>query len=142
MSKAIKSLSLLLLLLFLFQGCNGKEPEAKAGVKADDQVDVQSDTPRLPSDPEVTPPKKKTHVDPNYPLDEKKAGVDGVVVLEIVVDQKGDVTETDIIRSSGNGNLDDAAVEAVKQWKYEPGVMEGKPVPVKMVIKVRFELGE
>jgi len=62
-----------------------------------------------------------------------------VVVLSIVVDQAGHTRDIRVARSVGLG-LDEKAIEAVKKWKFEPGVQEGHPVAVGVNVEVNFKL--
>lgn len=71
-----------------------------------------------------------------YPEEARAAGVSGMVVVEIVVDAQGDVRSARVLRSIPQ--LDEAAVGAVKQWKFVPTVQEGVAVPVVMTVTVNF----
>jgi protein TonB len=77
-------------------------------------------------------------VPPVYPILAARARIQGVVILQITVDEKGDVTDVRVLR--GSPLLDDAAVAAVRQWKYAPTVLDGQPVPVIATVTVNFEL--
>ena len=89
---------------------------------------------------EVKPPKLVKEVRPVYPKEAAKAGVEGIVILEAKADEKGDVVETRVLRSIPL--LDQAAIDAIKQWKYEPMVIDGKPRKVIFTVTVRFNLDE
>ncbi len=77
-------------------------------------------------------------VEPVYPELALKARVQGRVILVINMDEQGNVTETKV--KHGHPLLDDAAVAAVKQWKYSPTLLNGKPVPVIATVTVDFNL--
>jgi TonB family protein len=77
-------------------------------------------------------------VAPIYPELAKRARVSGRVVLQIAVNETGDVTDTNVM--SGHPLLNDAAVTAVKQWKYSPTLLNGRPVPVIATVTVVFML--
>jgi protein TonB len=87
----------------------------------------------------VSQPKLISKVEPEYSEDARKSKTQGVVVLQIVVDAKGNAIQPKIIRSLGLG-LDEKAMEAVKQWKFEPGRKDGKPVAVAATVEVNFRL--
>jgi TonB family protein len=87
---------------------------------------------------DIKAPRKIKDVAPLYPEDAKKAGVSGVVILEATVDGEGNVTDARVLRSAPM--FDDAALAAVRQWKYEPTLLNGAPVPVLMTITVNFQL--
>lgn len=88
----------------------------------------------------VKPPKVITKVPPVYPETARQARVEGVVILEAKADEKGDVVDARVLRSVPA--LDRAALDAVKQWKYEPLVIDGKPRPVVFTVTIRFALDE
>ena len=87
---------------------------------------------------DIKPPKLVKQVDPVYPDEARKAGVEGVVILEAKADEQGNVVDTRILRSVAP--LDQAAIEAVKQWKYEPLIIGGKARNVLFTVTVRFTL--
>lgn len=71
-----------------------------------------------------------------YPPDALAAGIDGVVIAEITVNESGLVSDARVLRSIPS--LDDAALKAVREWRYDPTVVDGKAVPVKMTVTVNF----
>jgi len=77
-------------------------------------------------------------VEPVYPDLARRARVGGVVVLEVAVDENGNVTNLRILR--GHPLLGDSAVQAVRQWKYAPTVLNGAPIPVIATVAVPFYL--
>jgi protein TonB len=77
-------------------------------------------------------------VDPVYPELAKRARVSGRVTLQVTVDEAGHVTDAKVV--SGHPLLNDAAVTAVKQWKYSPTLLNGAPVPVMATVTVVFML--
>jgi periplasmic protein TonB len=77
-------------------------------------------------------------VPPTYPPLAVKTHVMGTVVLEALIDEDGSVSTVRIL--SGHPLLVDAAVEAVKQWKYSPTILNGEPVPVIATVTVVFRL--
>ncbi len=86
----------------------------------------------------VKAPVKIRDVRPIYPAIAEQARVTGVVILEVRVDVDGYVTDARVIRSVAL--LDEAAREAVLQWKFTPTLMNGVPVPVIMTVTVNFTL--
>lgn len=63
-------------------------------------------------------------------------GIEGAVIAEITVNEAGIVTDARVIDSIPL--LDEAALKAVKEWRYDPTIVNGKPVPIKMNVTVRF----
>ena len=84
----------------------------------------------------IKQPTKLRHVAPVYPKVAMAASVQGVVIIEAVIDATGRVAETRILR--GVPMLDEAALEAVRQWEYTPTLLDGVPTPVRMTITVTF----
>jgi TonB family protein len=87
---------------------------------------------------EIKEPKKLKNVPPVYPEEAKRARVQGVVILECTISPEGTVADVRVLR--GIPLLDQAAVDAVKQWVYTPTLLAGKPVPVIMTVTVNFRL--
>jgi TonB family protein len=86
----------------------------------------------------IKPPTRIKAVDPIYPREAREEGIEGVVILEAETDIYGRVKDTKILRSLLP--LDQAAIDAVKQWVYEPFIFEGKPRGVIFTVTVRFTL--
>jgi protein TonB len=78
-------------------------------------------------------------VDPIYNETARKARIQGFVIIEAVIDREGNVTEARIIKPLPLG-LDMAALNAVKQWKFKPGTLNGQPVPVYYNLTVNFRI--
>jgi protein TonB len=87
----------------------------------------------------VKEPRAVKVVPPVYPSLAKRARVTGTVILEATVTSEGAVEEIRIV--SGHPLLVQAAIDCVKQWRYEPTYLNGEPVPVLLDAKVHFELG-
>lgn len=101
---------------------------------------------RLPSKSENKPialsaqqhPKLIKRVEPKYPPEALKAGVSGKVVLEATTGKEGDVT--DLVVIDGHPLLNPAALDALRQWKYEPYTIKGVKKPVKFTVVMNFKL--
>jgi len=78
---------------------------------------------------------------PEYTLAARSARVEGRVLIELQVDETGNVTSTKLITGLGYG-LDEAALEAVKNVHFRPATLCGKPVAAPFVMAMRFVLGE
>src|SRR5262249_4014168 len=74
-------------------------------------------------------------VDPEYSEEARKARYEGTVLLVAVVRKNGRIDMVNLVRSLGFG-LDQNAVEALKKWRFRPGMKDGKPVDVQMNIEV------
>jgi TonB family protein len=100
----------------------GSAPDAEGYYKIGGDI-----PPPAPTTPRVAPPR---------PPEAEAAGAGGAVILEIRVDETGSVSDAKILRSIPL--LDEAALAAVRQWRYEPTIVDGRPVPVKMTVTVDF----
>jgi periplasmic protein TonB len=87
----------------------------------------------------VSSPAVLSKVEPEYSEEARKAKWQGVVVLQIVVDEHGMPQAMRVMRSLGLG-LDQKALEAVGKWRFKPGMKDGKPVPVIATVEVNFRL--
>ena len=85
----------------------------------------------------IRTPTKLVHVDGIKPEQAQMAGISGLVILEAIIAADGSITDVKVLRSIPL--LDDAAVTAVKQWKYTPTLLNGVPVPVIMTVTVNFQ---
>ena len=77
--------------------------------------------------------------DPAYSEEARKAKYQGTVVLWIIVDASGVVTDCRVVKPLGLG-LDEKAVETVRTWKFKPAMRNGTPVPVRVMVEVSFRL--
>jgi periplasmic protein TonB len=87
----------------------------------------------------VTAPTLLFKVEPEYSEEARKAKYQGTVVLYVEVDAAGGARNLRVVRSLGLG-LDEKAIEAVRKWKFRPGLRDGKPVIVAATIEVNFRL--
>jgi len=87
---------------------------------------------------EMKTPRPIEIVKPIYPKIARKAQVKGVVILSVKIDEEGNVEDVMVLRSIPL--LDQAAVDAVRQWKYEPFIVEGKPCRAVFTVTVQFNL--
>lgn len=89
----------------------------------------------------VTAPRITRETKPNYTGDAIRARIQGIVVLECVVETDGSVGPVRVVRSLDPVyGLDEAAVTTVKQWRFQPGMKEGVPVRVAITVQMSFTL--
>jgi TonB family protein len=86
----------------------------------------------------VMAPTRIRTVQPAYPAEAKAAGVQGVVIVEAIINEQGRVDNVRVLRSVPP--LDQAAIDAVRQWEYTPTLLNGLPVAVVMTTTVQFTL--
>jgi outer membrane biosynthesis protein TonB len=123
-----------------------KAPEGKIAL---------SDVVKAPGEPKLV-----HQVKPTYPADAKEEKVEGVVVIDLVIGKDGTIRDAHVAASAptmerlqelktkegrfrgieGDKRLGEAAVAAVKQWRYEPVLKDGKPVDFQATVTVRFKL--
>jgi TonB family protein len=87
----------------------------------------------------VSAPQATFKPEPEYSEEARKAKYQGEVWLSVVVDEKGVPQDIKVTRKLGLG-LDEKAIEAVKKWRFKPGMKDGKPVAVQATIAVSFHL--
>ena len=78
---------------------------------------------------------------PQYPPAALRAGVEGTVILIVDVDANGNVTNVAVERSSRNRDLDRAAMQAARRWRFNPSVVNGQPAAGRVRVPVDFNLG-
>ena len=75
---------------------------------------------------------------PKYPRKARNKGIQGTVLLQVIISKTGDVTTIELI--SGEPLLAAAAIDAVKQWKYKPYLLQGNPVEIDTQVQLNFTL--
>lgn len=118
------------------------------GIKGEDiGLDLPIDVPGYKSDTlfeqplkiaDVQTPRIIKRVNPSYPQIALKAHIQGIVVIDAVTDVYGHVVSVNVV--TGHPLLKQSAVDAVKQWVYEPYILNGIPRPVKFCVNVTFTL--
>jgi len=83
-------------------------------------------------------PRLKRRVEPDYPDIAQKAAIEGMVILEATVGEDGRVDAVKVLRTQSL--LEQAAVDAVKQWQYEPLIWNGRPTPFVLTVTLSFNL--
>jgi TonB family protein len=116
--------------LTVFLWLAGAAQSVQATQKADSSADVPAGVAAL---------RLVRRVDPDYPLIAKELHLQGSVLLKATISPEGRVTNLAAI--SGHPILISAALDAVKQWQYQPFLVDGRPTAVNTTIKVEFSLG-
>lgn len=88
---------------------------------------------------EVTRPEKISGPNPQYTEIARKARIQGVVIVEAIIDKTGRVRHVRVLKPLPMG-LDQSAVEAVSQWKFKPATLHGRPVDVYYNLTINFRL--
>ena len=87
----------------------------------------------------VSTPTFVTDVKPGYTADAMRRRVTGAVLLQCVVDREGIPTNVGVVQSL-DGDLDQAALKALKEWRFEPGKKDGQAVWVQIQVKMAFTM--
>jgi TonB family protein len=87
----------------------------------------------------ISAPQAISSPDPEYTDEARQAKKQGTCVLSLIVDEQGHPRDLHVVRSLGFG-LDAKALEAVRQWRFEPALKDGKPVNVQISVEVEFRL--
>lgn len=90
------------------------------------------------SKPEPPVPVRTTA--PDYPAELRRDGLSGLVMVRCQIDASGNVTGTEVEKSSNPG-FEQAAVAAVKRWKFKPAKQDGVPVTITVSIPIKFVAG-
>ncbi len=108
-------------------------------VDATSAMHVCSDKNPAASGPCAIPPRPLSKVSPTYPEKARQARHEGTVVLGVTVGKDGSTRDIHVVKGPDE-ELNQAAITAVSQWKFEPATYEGNPVAVEMSIQVNFRL--
>lgn len=114
-----------------FQGGLGDATDALLGdvgdvVMTEESVDV--------------PPRPAQRVAPDYPPRARKDFVTGYVTMSLLIGIDGAVQDVRVLEAEPAGVFDDAAMSAVRQWRFQPAMYQGRPVPLRARQTLRFEL--
>lgn len=133
-------------------------PDEPEPIRLEDEIEPEIDLPDsdvlfdIPEGPPEVEPQGPIHVggdvkapikistpQPQYTEIARKARIQGVVIVQAIIDKDGNVTNVQVLKGLPMG-LDQAAVEAIKRWKFEPATLNGKPVDVYYNLTVNFTL--
>ena len=110
------------------------EPTARLAGKLDGE-----DVFRYIPDGKISEPVIIDKVMPKYPPEARKAGIKGIVVGDLMIDEIGMVRDV-VIKESASDELSTAAIEAFEQWRFEPAMMDGEAVVVRYIVTIKFNL--
>jgi TonB family protein len=97
---------------------------------------------RIPVGGNVQIAKLVSQVPPVYPAELKQQGIGGTVILRAVISTKGETLNPVVLNTTVNPGLAQAALDAVRQWRYQPTLLNGQPVEIVTNIEVTFELDQ
>lgn len=121
------------------EATSGRERAEAAAAKEKAAAAARAKTTRAPVrvGGQLRPPVKVKDVPPVYPAVARSARVHGEVVIEATIGEDGKVADTRVVKSIPL--LDQAALDAVRQWQYQPPLLNGVPTPVVTTITVNFK---
>ncbi len=117
-------------------------------IELDDHLELGFTLPEAPPEPEekifiaggeIERPERIRYVQPRYPEIARVARKEGQVILQATIDKRGDVVDVKVLKSLPMGLMEEA-VKAVRQWRYQPSTVDGRPVAVLMTVTVYFQL--
>ena len=121
------------------QAAKSARPQRKDAAK-----NARSDRPITDSTGEAgrgdSPPVLVASSVPTYPVAARMANIEGSVQVRATVDSRGRVDGTRLSRSSGHPDLDAAALNAVRHWRFKPATRQGRPIAADTLVRVRFAL--
>ncbi|MCF8030912.1 MAG: energy transducer TonB [Desulfohalobiaceae bacterium] len=123
-------------------------PEADIG-----SVAISAPETRAPKQPSSGPeavslrqvdrkPRVLSRVEPVYPRRARQRDITGKVVLKFLVGKDGTVKRISVVSADPGGVFEDSAISAVKKWRFEPGRVDGEPVPTWVRLPVSFTLSD
>ena len=119
----------------------GSRPASGSLAPAAPAASVPARTPqRIPVGGNVQAAKLVRQVHPVYPADLKQQGITGTVMLRAVISTTGETLNPEVINTTVHPGLAQAALDAVRQWRYQPTLLNGQPVEVATTVTVTFEL--
>jgi TonB family protein len=118
-------------------GAHDAQPAGSAPVQKGSAEVGRSGVPIQTPDPSVRPPKLTHSIDPKFSKEARKAKKGGIVVVGLMVDERGLPTDVHVTSGVGYG-LDEEAAKAVKQYRFKPALKNGKPLAVEMRVEVHF----
>ncbi len=93
-----------------------------------------------PAGRNIRPPKVVKRVEPLYPAGARAFGVTGIAIFACVIDKNGSIRDIAMKKALPAPTLSYMAMEALRQWKYEPGTIDGKPVDVLFNLTINYKL--
>jgi len=136
--KRFSVLALSLSAVFVF-GCAGRATDRSSQFGGAQTASNPPLTQAELTGPSSEPPRILESYPPEYPTDAKEWKLDGTVILTITIDESGTVSDAEV-KSTTNPVFNDAALDAVKRYKFMPAKMDGQPVSVVIDLPISFML--
>lgn len=120
-----------------------RAPDAPPPLPAPEPVDLESFITRVPAGHDLGPSPARARPDnpaPAYPEAARRQGLQGKVLLRVTVGPAGEPVQVSLVESSGWALLDDAAIDTVKGWRFDPARRDGLPVAAVVEVPLAFNL--
>ena len=114
-------------------------PRARSPLTQSPRCRCAAKTTARSTGPCATAPRPVTKTNPTYPEKARQKRKQGTVTLGLTVTKDGSATGVHVVNSVDK-DIDQAAIDAVSQWKFEPGTYQGNPVDVELTVQVNFRL--
>ena len=82
------------------------------------------------------------HLSPLYPFAAKRKGIQGQVIVRIIVDKMGNVRDPEVIEATPEGVFEESAISAVRRWRFKPAIKDKRSVSVYVIVPVKFEVAK
>lgn len=124
-----------------------ERPRVAIDLELETDAFVMPEAPPPPPEPEgpmivggeVSKPVKISAPQPSYTELARRTRIQGAVVVQAVIDKQGDVTDVKVLKGLSMG-LTEEAINAIRQWKFKPATLRGKPVDVYYNLTINFRL--
>jgi TonB family protein len=128
------------LLAYWRRTISGKR-ELKAAQRAEQPIGVLDGARPvyLPDPPRITPPRATYQPGPLYNDEVRRQGMSGQVIVNVIVNERGDTEALEIEKSAGE-TMDSATIQKLSQWRFAPGHRRGVPVAAILRVKVNFSI--
>lgn len=117
---------------------NGSPDGVDGGVSIDPPQDLVQSKP-VPVGPGVVAPRIIHRVDPRYPETPRRLRLEGYVMVRCVIDRTGGIRDLQVV-SASHPAFGAPAIEALRQWRFTPGLVKGRPADTEFILKVNFTL--
>ncbi len=114
--------------------------EASAAADASAAAEHTAPAPRSAGEVDQPPRERPGNPQPRYPVAAIRREVEGSVRARLLIDEAGRVREVEVLDVRGHARFREAVLAVVRQWRFEPAVDDGRPVPVYAIKQFRFEL--
>jgi protein TonB len=115
-------------------------PPPRAAAPAPVPANVPAPVPAAPAAAADAAPRPISTPAPRYPRDAQRRGIAGTVLLRVHVGTDGEPGDIDLVQGSGSRELDRAAVEGVRRWRFAPATRNGQPVESAVQVPIAFNL--